>query len=66
LILLTLLSWLSLALAADAIKAMTGEGGSSICIWLMLMGRWGATESGDGTEHLAYAVCLLQNKSFSS
>jgi hypothetical protein len=44
LVLLTLLSWLSLAVAADAMQAMTGEGGSATYLWLMPMGRWGATE----------------------
>jgi predicted metal-binding membrane protein len=44
LVLLTLLSWLSLAVAADAMKAMTGEGGSPTYMWLVPMGRWGATE----------------------
>ncbi len=44
LVVLTLLSWLYLAIAADAMKAMTGEGGSSGYMWLMPMGRWGATE----------------------
>lgn len=44
LVVLTLLSWLYLAIAADAMKAMTGESGSSADMWLMPMGRWGATE----------------------
>ena len=44
LVLLTALSWLYLAVVADAMKAMTGGGGSSNYMWLMPMGRWGATE----------------------
>ncbi len=42
--LLTVLSWLYVAVMADAMKAMTGEDGSSTYMWLMPMGRWGATE----------------------
>ena len=44
LVLLTLLSWLYLVTAVDAMKAMTGKGGSSTYMWVMPMGRWGATE----------------------
>jgi predicted metal-binding membrane protein len=44
LVLLTVLSWLYVAVVADAMKAMTGEGGSSTYMWLMPMGQWGATE----------------------
>jgi predicted metal-binding membrane protein len=44
LVLLTVLSWVYLAFAAEAMKAMAGDGGSSAYMWLMPMGRWGATE----------------------
>lgn len=44
LVLLTLLSWLYLAIAGNAMKAMTSEGGNSAHMWLIPMGRWGATE----------------------
>src|SRR2546423_13594148 len=46
---LTLLSWLYLVLLADAMDAMRGAGGHSAFMWLMPMGRWGAT---------AFALCF--------
>jgi predicted metal-binding membrane protein len=41
---LTLLSWLYLALLADAMDAMGGAGHSTAAMWLMPMGRWGLIE----------------------
>jgi len=43
LVALTILSWLYLALVADAMSAMRA-GESSAYMWLMPMGRWGPTE----------------------
>jgi len=41
---LTLLSWLYLALLADAMDAMDGTGHDAVAMWLMPMGRWGPIE----------------------
>jgi len=46
---LTLLSWLYLALLADAMDAMSGTGHRAAAMWLMPMGRWGPIE---------FALCL--------
>jgi len=42
--LLAALCWLYLLAMADAMRAMTGEGGSGAYMWLMPMGAWSAAE----------------------